>query len=148
MVHDYAAVCLMQTALKNMLANNSGAIINVASTFAFTTRPHAIDYSAAKSYLVALTLATAKEIKDSKVKVQALCPGMTRSDVVERHGIDMEELAKKRGWFYHLMSSEFVAKISLRALEKNKIICVPRFRNKLLVFFALLRTIFTIGVTT
>jgi short-subunit dehydrogenase len=87
MVHDCVPMRLMHTALKNMLANNHGAIINVSSVSAFWPTLNNGSYNATKAYLNLLTENVALDIKESKVRVQqALCLGMTRTDIWGRMG--------------------------------------------------------------
>jgi uncharacterized protein len=143
-VHDHVAVRLMLAALKNMLVNDRGAIINVTSIGAFILGGSSA-YSAAKAYLHAITELLAKELRDvkSKVKVQALCPGITRSDLTERLGFDLNAIAAKRGKLFTVMSAESIVAVSLRALGKNKVACVPGWNYKLLISLALLRRIWS-----
>jgi NAD(P)-dependent dehydrogenase (short-subunit alcohol dehydrogenase family) len=51
-----------------------GVVLNVASRAALTPVPGLAAYSASKSALVSLTLATAKELRDSRVLLVAVCP--------------------------------------------------------------------------
>lgn len=144
-VHDYASMRLMYAALKNMLANNSGTIINVSSIAAFFTGSNNSTYFPTKAYLNSLTECVAQEIKDSQVRIQVLCPGMTRSDLWERMGENVDAVVAKRGgWPFVVMTAEEVVEISLHALDKNdknknKVICVPGFGNKVLVWIATLK---------
>lgn len=131
-VHNHATLRLMHAALKNMLVNNHGTIINVSSITAFTTMPNVASYSATKAFLNAITYSIAKEIKHSKIKLQVLCPGSTETDLLTRHGQTTNEVAQKRGWLFSLMNPEKVVESSLRALKKNKVICIPGIRNKIL----------------
>lgn len=143
-VHDYAPMRLMYTALKNMLTNNRGTIINVSSVAAFFTGPNNSSYFPTKAYLNIFTECIAKELKDSNVRIQVLCPGMTRSDIWERMGENVDEVAAKRGWPFVVMTAESVVDISLRALEKKKTICIPGFNNKILIWIATLKRLFSL----
>jgi hypothetical protein len=143
MVHDYAAMRLMHTALKNMLANNQGAVINVSSIGAFLSMPSSSSYSGTKAYLNAITESIVKEIKDSKVRMQVLCPGITRSDIFERVG-ETAEVAAKRSWLFTIMTAESVVETSLHALEKNQVICVPGICNKIVVWLATLKRLISL----
>jgi uncharacterized protein len=111
---------------------------------AFFAGPKNTTYFPTKAYLNLLTECVAKEIKDSKVQLQVLCPGMTRSDIWERMREDVDEVAAKRGWPFVVMTAESVVDISLRALEKNKVICVPGFSNKVLIWIVTLKRLFSL----
>lgn len=144
-VHDMAPMRLMYAALKNMLAKNSGAIINVSSMGAFFIRTNNSSYFPSKAYLNSLTECVAKEIKDFKVQLQVLCPGMTHSDIWERMGEDIDEVAAKRGgWPFTVMTAEEVVEISLHALERKKVICVPSFGNKVLIWLETLKRLLSL----
>jgi short-subunit dehydrogenase len=144
MVHDCVPMRLMHTALKNMLANNHGAIINVSSVSAFWPTLNNGSYNATKAYLNLLTENVALDIKESKVRVQALCLGMTRTDIWGRMGENIDEITAKRGWPYVAMKPEEVVDASLRALKKNQVICVPRYNYKLLAWMGTLKRLFSL----
>ena len=63
--------------LKDMVKENKGHILNVASIAGFMPGPLMATYYASKNYVVALTRAIKKELKKMKsdVKVSLLCPG-------------------------------------------------------------------------
>jgi len=61
----------------------SGAIVNVASTLALRARRGLSNYIAAKSGVVGLTKALAKELGSFGVRVNAVAPGFTRTSLSE-----------------------------------------------------------------
>lgn len=61
--------------LPAMLASEGGAILNIASTHAFTIIPHTFPYPVAKHALIGLTKALALEYAGQGVRVNALAPG-------------------------------------------------------------------------
>jgi NAD(P)-dependent dehydrogenase (short-subunit alcohol dehydrogenase family) len=69
-------------ASQSMLANRSGAIVNVASTAGLNAGPGAAPYVAAKHGVVGLTKALAVEWGPFGVRVNALCPGITETEMV------------------------------------------------------------------
>lgn len=140
-----APMQLMYVALKNMLANNNGTIINVSSIGAYAPLSHTGSYCPNKSYLSTLSQTIAQEIKNSNVRIQDLCPGMTRSDIWERMGEDVDVMSTKRGgWPYIPMTAEAVVESSLHCLEKNQVFCVPGLNNKYLVLKATLKRLLKI----
>ncbi|MGH2559419.1 MAG: SDR family NAD(P)-dependent oxidoreductase [Thermomicrobiales bacterium] len=60
-----------------------GSIINVASIHAFMTTEHMFPYAAAKSGLVGLTRSLALDWGPHNVRVNAICPGWTRTYLVQ-----------------------------------------------------------------
>ncbi|WP_054311702.1 SDR family oxidoreductase [Mesorhizobium sp. 1M-11] len=61
--------------LPGMIANGGGAILNIASTHAFTIIPHTFPYPLAKHALLGMTKALALEYAAQSVRVNALAPG-------------------------------------------------------------------------
>ena len=66
----------------------------------------------------------------SPVNVQALCPGFTYTEFHDVLGGDRNSVPKQL-W----MPAEFVVEESLKALSKRKLIVIPGWRYKLVVFF-------------
>ena len=87
-------------------------------------------YSASKSFVKLFTESIYLELQGTGVKVQALCPGMTRTDFHERMGFDKNIFYKDKGML-KAMTPEEVVGISLQYLEKDKVVCVPGGNNKL-----------------
>ena len=61
--------------LPGMLERRRGAILNVASTAAFTPGPNQAVYCATKAYALSFTEALAEEVRGSGVRVSCLAPG-------------------------------------------------------------------------
>ena len=67
-----------------MAARRTGRIVNIASTAGLTGYRYVAAYCAAKHGVVGLTRALAVESARSGVTVNAVCPGYTETDLVER----------------------------------------------------------------
>jgi len=65
--------------LHGLLAEASGAIVNVASQAALVCLPHQSAYSAIKGAVAALTRSLAIDWAGEGVRVNAVCPGFTRT---------------------------------------------------------------------
>jgi len=83
-VHILTPMKLTYAALPNMIARGKGAIINVASLSAFYPLPRGATYSGTKAFMGAFSEAIHMELARTGLKVQALCPGFTRTDFHER----------------------------------------------------------------
>jgi short-subunit dehydrogenase len=70
-----APIILCKLAIKYLKESAGGAIINVASLAGRTPVPGAATYSASKFGLRAFTFALGEELRDSNIKVAAVCPG-------------------------------------------------------------------------
>ena len=74
-------VHLSQAAGRHMVARGSGSVINVASTAGLKATPLLAAYGASKAAVISLTRTCASEWGASGVRVNALCPGWTRTDL-------------------------------------------------------------------
>ncbi|MCK4965676.1 SDR family oxidoreductase [bacterium] len=138
-VHCLATMKLTYAALPLMIKNKKGTIINVSSLAAFFPLPKSPVYSATKSFINIFSESIHIELKGTGVRIQALCPGMTRTDFHTRIGMDESEVYKDKG-MAKAMTPEEVVDISLNCLEKNKVICIPGSNNK---FISILPRILT-----
>lgn len=130
-VHAVAPLRLCRAALPAMLARRTGAIINVSSVASFIYTPGNANYSATKAYLTAFSEGLAGEVRHAGVRVQALCPGFTRTEFHDRMGLTPAERKRRPLW----LSAEFVVDSSLRALERGgPVVCIPDWRYRVLVF--------------
>lgn len=74
---------LTQRLLPGMLARGSGRILNVASVAAFQAVPGFSVYGATKAYVLSLSEALSEELRGTGVSVTALCPGLTKTEMVD-----------------------------------------------------------------
>jgi NAD(P)-dependent dehydrogenase (short-subunit alcohol dehydrogenase family) len=77
-----------------MLTRRAGRIVNIASTAGLAGYPYVSAYVAAKHGLVGLTRALALEFGRQGVTVNAVCPGYTQTDMLER---TVENIVSKTG---------------------------------------------------
>ena len=130
-VHCAVPVRLVHAALPGMIARQCGAIINVASTSAFTPMVGNVQYSASKSYLVTFSKALQLENHRHGIKIQALCPGFFHS---EFHAVMRANKKAIPGWLF--MWADEVARRSLAALKRKGVVYVPGFLYQVAVFMA------------
>jgi 2-deoxy-D-gluconate 3-dehydrogenase len=76
-----ATMWVCQTAGAHMTARGSGSVINVASVAGLAAAPFLAPYGAAKAAVVSLTKTLASEWGRAGVRVNALCPGWTATDL-------------------------------------------------------------------
>jgi NAD(P)-dependent dehydrogenase (short-subunit alcohol dehydrogenase family) len=70
-----------QEALRHMTARRTGSIINVSSVHARASLPGAAPYAAAKGGVSAMTRALAGEFGPLGIRVNAVCPGLTATEI-------------------------------------------------------------------
>jgi len=72
--------------LPQMIAKNSGTIINIASTAAYQAVPGMSVYAATKAYVLSLTEALWGELRGTNVKALAVSPGATETEFFDVAG--------------------------------------------------------------
>lgn len=118
-----APVLLTRAVLPGMVARGQGAVVNVASLLAFSGSweaphlPRRAVYAATKAFLVTFTQVLAAELRDSGVRVQALCPGVVRSEFHSRQGLDLSAVPR--------MEPAAVVRASLLDLERGQVVSIP-----------------------
>jgi hypothetical protein len=120
-VHVRAVTHLTGAAVRAMVPNRRGAIINVASLLAFSEsavlgRFNRATYAGCKAFIVTFTQLVAQEVHDHGIRVQVCCPGAVVSEFHDVAGVPNPPAA---------MSPEEVAIASLRALDVGEVVCVP-----------------------
>jgi len=87
-----------QAALKRMLPRRAGRIVNVASIAGIIVRIHQIGYCAAKAAMVHFSRCLAVEVAPFGITVNCLCPGMTRTEMLEQgareRSLDLEAMVE------------------------------------------------------
>lgn len=91
-----------------MAGSGGGAIVNMASITGMGGLPMIASYASAKAAVISLTKTAALELRDSGVRVNAICPGFIATDLVGNHkkalesglGVDLDEVmeAKQGGY--------------------------------------------------
>jgi short-subunit dehydrogenase len=124
MLNVGAVVELTHTFLPQIREAGNGAIINVASIAGFQPVPYMAVYGATKAFLLSFTEALWMEEKKSKsgVRVLALCPGATDTNIFEVMGTTTPAVGS-------LSSPERVVEIALLGLEQRRSFIIPGIRN-------------------
>lgn len=81
-------------ALKNMVNEKNGVIINIASMWGEVGASMEIHYSTAKAGLIGMTKALAKEVGLSGVRVNAVSPGVVLTDMMNAFSEEDKEILK------------------------------------------------------
>jgi NAD(P)-dependent dehydrogenase (short-subunit alcohol dehydrogenase family) len=96
-VNVEAAVFISREAGRAMCAAGRGSIVNVASVNALRGQPDMLHYNASKAALVSVTQTLAVEYARFGVRVNAVCPGSTWTEIWEESGWDEETKAHFTG---------------------------------------------------
>jgi 3-oxoacyl-[acyl-carrier protein] reductase len=80
-----------RAALRPMIGKRRGRIINLASPSALTGRAGQTNYAASKGGVISLTKSLAREVAPFGILVNAVCPGIIRTEMIEK----LDEKVKK-----------------------------------------------------
>ncbi len=111
--------------LKDMVKNNKGRILNVASIAGFAPGPLMAAYYSSKAYVLRLTESIYEELKKQKsnVTISVLCPGPVATNFNNVANVKFSIKA---------LSSEYVAKYAIDKTLKGKLVIVPGMKMKIL----------------
>jgi 3-hydroxybutyrate dehydrogenase len=100
-----------RAALRHMLPQQSGRIINISSVEGKHGKPVLTAYVAAKHAINGLTKAAAKEVGTQGVTVNAICPGLVITDIIRRNG---PNTAQAMGITFDEMVALFAAESAIK----------------------------------
>ena len=110
-------------ALRNMINDKNGVIINIASMWGEVGASMEVHYSTAKAGLIGMTKALAKEVGLSGVRVNAVSPGVILTDMMSSFSEADKEALKEETPLNTLGAPEDVAEaVSFLASDKARFI--------------------------
>ncbi len=127
-LHIDATMSLTRAAIPFMRELGGGSIINVSSLVTMAPGKDVAVYGATKAFLNYFSQALQQELAGTGIRVQALCPGFTRTefqDAMATYGFDKERVPEE---FW--MSAEDVVAESLAALDSGRVMVVPGEGNR------------------
>lgn len=123
-----AVLVLGGAAAVAMSKRGHGSILNVSSTAGFITMG---SYSAIKAWVTSYTEGLSVELRGTGVTATALCPGWVRTEFHERAGIRTGSIPKSL-W----VDVTTTVETGLRDAEKGRVISIPTFRFRALIWLA------------
>jgi 3-oxoacyl-[acyl-carrier protein] reductase len=82
-VNVFAVIDIMQIVSRLMARNGGGSIINMASVTGVVGSPGQVAYSASKGAVIAMTKSAAKELSPMGIRVNAVAPGIIKTERFE-----------------------------------------------------------------
>jgi NAD(P)-dependent dehydrogenase (short-subunit alcohol dehydrogenase family) len=95
-VNVRGAFLVLKHALKLMLASGGGSVINMASIGSHRASPHSSPYITSKGAMLMLTRTAALEYAQDNIRINAVCPGVTRTPLVEKQSQELKDMLAAR----------------------------------------------------
>lgn len=102
------------------VARERGTIINISSIVALQPELLTTVYSGSKAYVLAFTQVMQTELGKHGVRVQAVLPGATRTEIWTRAGIDLAQFPDEV-----VMSAEEMVDAALSGLDQGELVTIP-----------------------
>ncbi len=116
------------------LLDRGGMVVNIASTSAFQPTPFLATYGATKAFVLNWTLALNEDLRGSKARALAVCPGPTRSNFFKAAGFDTPPMNKGVNKGLDMTADE-VATRTLKAIAQQKSLTITGWKNHCIAFF-------------
>lgn len=111
---------LAKAAAGRMAAAGGGTIVNLGSVVALMPESFSGTYSGTKAYMLNLSLAMHVELSKSGVRVQAVLPGATRTEIWSRAGIDLDAFPQEM-----VMEVGDMVDAALAGLDAGETVTIP-----------------------
>lgn len=121
---------LTRRLLPGMIERGRGRILNVASTSAFQPIPSLALYAASKAFVLSLSESLSEELKGTGVTVTVLCPGFTKTEMLDR-ARDQHEAARSLPGLL-VSDVQDVARDGVEACLAGQVVAVPGMPNRLM----------------
>jgi short-subunit dehydrogenase len=137
MVHVFNLTLLTWHFARKMRERGYGRIMNTASVLGFTPGPFNTLYAATKAFVISLSYALSWEMKwvhKVDVRITALCPGATESEMMRR--AEYENSLLFNGLGFLVMKPEDFSETAVERMFRGHRIYVPGMHNKVLALIA------------
>jgi len=124
-INTVAPTVLTAAAARQFVARNNGGIINIASVLAFAPEMFDGIYSGTKAHLINVSQSLAAKVKDTNVRVQAVLPGATRSEIWENSGKDVDALLPGM-----VMETADLVDAALLGFDRGEVVTIPPLHDE------------------
>lgn len=107
-------------AARAFTGQGAGAIVNVSSAVALIPERFNAGYAAQKAFVLALTQGLAAEIGGKGVRLQAVLPGVTRTEFFDRAGADIGQIPAEM-----IMEARDLVAAALAGLDAGETVTIP-----------------------
>ncbi len=111
---------LASAAARNFVPRNTGAIVNLASVVGLMPELNMPVYGATKAFVTYLTQGLRVQFGDSAVRLQAVLPGATRTEIWERSGSDINAMDPNM-----IMDVNDMVDAALAGFDQGELVTIP-----------------------
>ncbi|NGM24181.1 SDR family oxidoreductase [Roseomonas stagni] len=111
---------LALAAAQAFIGRGGGTLVNIASVVALNPGVFPPTYVASKAFVLALTESLAGETAGRGLRLQAVMPGLTRTEIFERAGHDANRLDPEM-----VMEAEEMVSAALVGLDQGELVTIP-----------------------
>ena len=108
-VNQESVFYMMKLCSKYMMKNKFGRIINITSSAGLYGAMGLFSYSAAKGAVAAMTRSAAKELASRKITVNAIAPGMVRTDMSAEYTDEQKKMFLRNVGMHRFAEPEEIA---------------------------------------
>jgi short-subunit dehydrogenase len=119
-LNNRALMRLTYAAAPRFVARGRGSIINIASIVAIAPEILNGVYGASKAFVLALSQSLHHELAAKNVRIQAVLPGATATDIWEKAGMPLESLPKEI-----VMPVKEMVDAALAGFDQGEIVTIP-----------------------
>jgi len=120
-----AANRLAVAAAQTFAARGRGGIINIASAVAIGPERFNGAYSGSKSFVLSLTQSLAQELAGKGVKIQAVLPGLTRTEIFDRAGGSLDHFPSEM-----VMDVRDLVAAALSGFDLGELVTIPSVEDQ------------------
>jgi len=115
-----ALTCLTYAASPRFVKRGTGTIINIASVVGISPETLNGVYGATKAFVIAFSHSLQHELADKGIRIQAVLPGATATDLWEIAGLPWQKLPRSV-----VMSAEDMVDAALVGLDQGELVTIP-----------------------
>jgi short-subunit dehydrogenase len=119
-INVVAPTLLAAAAVRSFADRGAGGIINLASVLALAPEMFDGTYSATKAFVLNLSQGLAKEVAGKGIRVQAVLPGATRTEIWARSGKDVDAFPPE--W---VMEAGDLVDAALLGFDRGETVTIP-----------------------
>jgi len=115
---------LSQAVLPGFIKRDSGTLINISSVLSFFAYPFSTSYSGSKAHVLLYTIGLRDELTNTGVRIQAVLPSNTYSEIWEVSGMGVENLDPET-----VMSTDDLVDAALAGLDQGETVTLPSLED-------------------